>query len=245
MSDQLQKLVFIGIGPFPEIIDIVLDINKQKKTFEVLGILDDNEAMHHKVLWGYKVLGSLSLAQQFEQDVKFVMGIGAHASRLTRYDIIKKTGLPAERYQTLISPLAKIFSTSSVGHGCIIDPGVMIGCDTVINDFCVIKASTVIGASNLIGEGALITPGVVTIAKVKLGSYCFIGAHSSIAEGKEIGPGALVSMATYVTKNVAPGRTAFGNPCKIVDQVDVKQDIIDKWESLKKEYLLLNKISQI
>ena len=234
----MQQIVFIGIGPFPEIIDIVLDINKIANTFEVLGILDDNEAMQNKFVGGYQVLGPLSLVSTFDQKVKFVMGIGSHASRLTRYEILKRIGLSPERYQTLISPTAKVFSTASIGHGCVIDPGVVIGCNTVMHNFCVVKANTIIGAFNLVGEGVLITGLSVTTARVMLGSYSFIGAHSAIAEEKEIGPGALISMASYITKNVTAGRTAFGNPCKIVDQVHVNKEIIDKWETIKREHKL-------
>jgi len=234
--NELQKLVFIGVGPFPEIVDIALDINKIRPTYEVLGVLDDNTVLHNKIIAGFKVLGPLSLAGQFSPEVKFVMGIGSHTSRLSRYNIINSLGLAPERYETLIAPSAKIFSTATIGHGCIIDPGVVIACNVVMHNFCVIKANSIIGASNLVGEGVLFTGLSITTANVKLGSYSFTGVNSSIAEGREIGPGALVSMSTFVTRNIKPGRTAFGNPCQIVDQVDVNPQILADWERLKKSY---------
>ena len=241
MKKKIQQLIFFGATQFPELVDLVIDINKIEKTYEIIGILDDNEALHNTIVCGYNVIGSLIKAHEFDQSVKFVLGIGYHTTRLIRHEILKRLNFPPERYQTLISPIAKIYSGALIGHGCILHAGAMVCCNSVLNNFCVMEPNTIIGASNLLGEGVLYTSLNVSVANVKIGSFSFIGAHSSIAEGREIGPGALVSMSTYISRNVEPGRTAFGNPMKIVDQVNVSEEILIHWNTLKEEFNNRNK----
>ncbi|MEI6297169.1 MAG: acetyltransferase [bacterium] len=244
MKKTVQQLVFLGATPFPELVDLVIDINKIEKTFEIIGILDDNETLHNTIFCGHKVLGPLIKAHDFDHSVKFVLGIGSHSTRLIRHEILKRLDFPPERYQTLISPFARIFSTAKIGHGCIIDPYAIISCNSMVNNFCTIKANTIIGAGNLLGEGVLFTSLVMSTAHVKIGSFSFIGAHSSIAEGIEIGPGALVSMSTYVTRNVEPGNTVFGNPLKTLSKVEVNEEILGRWETLKEQFNKRNQSSE-
>ena len=64
MDKKLIKLVILGASAYPEICEIIYDINKIKKTYEVICLLDDNEKLHNKKIEGVEVKGPLNLANK-------------------------------------------------------------------------------------------------------------------------------------------------------------------------------------
>lgn len=233
MNKKIIKLVVLGASAYPEICEIINDINKVKLTYKVICLLDDNEELHDKSIEGIKVKGALRLFTAFTEDIKFVFGIGSHNTRLVRYEILNKLMIPVNRFETLIHPTAKVYASAKVSNGVIIYPGSVIFCNTIIAPFVIIVANTIIGANNIIGEGALITSLVSTTSGVKIGSYSFIGTGSIIGENVEIGPGSLVSMGSFVHRSIKPGSFALGNPFKIIRKEKISKQIIQEWQLFK------------
>lgn len=232
MTKKLQRLIFLGASAFPEISEIVRDINHVEPTFEIAGILDDNSSLHGTSVEGSPVLGPLEQVHRHE-DASFILGIGSYRTRLVRYEILRRLGLPRERYATLIHPAVKIYSSATVGRGCILHSGALIFNNSVLEDFVLIYPNTVIGSSNLICEGALITSMVTTTAKVVIGSYSHLGTGSSVAESVMIGPGAQVGMSSFVAKDVPPGVFCLGNPLRFLDRTEVPDELLERWKKLR------------
>ena len=232
MSRKLQSLIFLGASAFPELSEIVRDINHVEPTYEIAGILDDNLSLHGTSVEGFSVLGPLEQVHKHE-DALFVLGIGSYRTRLVRYEVLRRLNLPKERYATLIHPAAKIYSSATVGLGCIIHSGALVFNNSVLEDFVVVYPNTVIGAKNLICEGALITSMVTTTSKVIIGSYSHLGTASSVAEFVMIGPGAQVGMGTLVAKDVPPGVFCMGNPLRFLDRAEVPDELLERWKKLR------------
>ena len=231
MPHQPKPLVFFGASAFPEISEIVRDINRESLAYRIVGILDDNVSIHNTTIEHSPVLGPLTMAKDYE-DALFVLGIGSYRARLVRYDIIKRLGIAPERYATLIHPAAKVYSSSSVGYGCIIYPGAVIFSNSTIENFVQVLANTVIGANNLICEGALITSLVTTTTHVVIGHYTHIGTGCCIGEYVKVGSGAQVAMGSLVLRDIPPGVFSLGNPPRFLDKVDVPLELLKKWNEL-------------
>ncbi len=232
--DGKIKLVVLGATAFPELNELIKDVNKKYNRYEVIEILDDNENLIGSKIEGVKVGGPLNKVSQFPQKIKFVFGIGSHKTRIIRNDILKVLKLQENRFETLIHPSAKIYSTAIIGTGVIIHPGSVVYNESIIGPFSIIFANSIIGARNIIGKGSLITSLVSLTADVKIGSFSFIGTASSIADRVEIGPGSLISMGSVVSRDVAPGSVVFGNPMRILKKVEVSREIINSWNKTKK-----------
>ena len=229
---MVQKLVFFGASAFGEIAEIARDVTRAGHEYEIVGILDDNSALHGSYVEGTPVLGPLEQARDLT-DVQFVFGIGSARLRLVRHEILGRLNLPNERFATLIHPTAKVYPTVKVGHGTIIFPGAVIFGDTTVEDFVQILANTVVGVKNRICEGALLTSLVSTTSRVTVGHYAHIGTCSAIAENVMVGPGAQVGMASLVGRDVPPGAFVVGQPMRFLDKVDVPQVILDRWAAIK------------
>ncbi len=232
MTRKLQPLIFLGASAFPEISEIVRDINHVEPTYEIAGILDDNSSLHGSSVEGFPVLGPLEQVHQHE-DATFVLCIGAYRTRLIRYQVLQRLNLSKERFATLIHPAAKIYSSATVGLGCIIHSGALIFNNSVLEDFVVVYPNTVIGARNLICEGALITSMVTTTSNVIIGSYSHLGTGSSVAESVRIGPGAQVGMGSLVLKDIPPGIFCIGNPLRFLDRAEVPDELLERWKTLE------------
>lgn len=234
MSNSLKSLVVLGASAFGEVSEIIRDINQVEPTYDIIGILDDDENWHHKTVEGYPVLGPLNLAQEFEEAF-FVLAVGSYRSRLARYDILQRLAIPNDRYATLIHPTAKVYSTSKVGYGCILFPGVVVFNDTTIEDFSMVLANSVIGVRNRLCEGAIVASLVSTSKEVVIGHYAHIGTGSCLSDDMKVGCGAQVAMGSLIFRDVPPGSFCFGNPQRFLDKVEVPEEIMEKWEEICKQ----------
>ncbi len=67
------------------------------------------------------------------------------------------------------------------------------------------------------GKGA---PYVTTTLPVTIGNSVWIGGGAIIMPGVVIGDNVTIGAGSVVTKNIPSGVLAFGNPCKVVRQLD-------------------------
>jgi sugar O-acyltransferase (sialic acid O-acetyltransferase NeuD family) len=227
----MKKLVILGAGnAFWEISELIKDINKIKPQFKIIAVLDDNVELINKKLDQFEVKGSIDKAKEFPADVQFIFAIGSYKTRLIRKTILDRLKLPENRFETLIHPSAKVFSTAKISSGCIVHYGSIIFNHSIVDSFTTISANCVIGVGNIIGKGALLGSNITTTTGVKIGSFSFVGSSCSIAEGKVIGPGAYVGMGSTVFKDISPGSFVLGNPIKVLDKTEVPQKIKVDWE---------------
>ena len=233
---EMKKLVILGATASPEIIELIHDINGSTKRYEILHILDDNPELIGKSFQGVSVAGSLELVSSYEPDIQFIFAIGSYKSRIDRFKILKRLKLPEARFETLIHPSAKVYSSSLVGQGSVIHSGSIIFNESIIGPFTIIVANSVIGARNIIGKGCLITSLVSLTSDVRVGSYTFIGTHSSVVEGVDIGPGSMIGMRTFVTRTIEPGSVVHGDPMKIINKEKLPPDILEEWEAFKRRF---------
>lgn len=233
----MQKIVVIGGGyAFDEVYELIKDINNVESKYNIIGILDDNEAIHGQEKEGVPILGGTQLAKGYGKDVNFIFAIGSFRTRLIRHEILKRLDIPFERFETLVHPTVKIFSSAKIGHGCIVHYGTVIFSHTIIEPFAVIAANNVIAVANLIGQGALMGSNITTTTGAKIGCYSFIGSSTSIGEHIEIQPGAYVGMGCLVLKKIKAGAFVLGNPPKILNRETVSEEIIDFWNETKERF---------
>jgi sugar O-acyltransferase (sialic acid O-acetyltransferase NeuD family) len=230
----MQKLVIIGgSNAFWEIHELIKDINYTQNKYEIIGVLDDSPLLQGKKYNNLIVNGPIEKVKQFKDDVKFVFAIGSYKTRLVRSQILDRIAIPDYRFETLIHPSSKVFSTSSLKHGCIVHYGTVIFNHTLIDSFSIISANCVIASENYLGRGVLLGSNISTTKGVKIGSFSHIGSGTSIGENVEIEPGVQIGMGSLVLKDIKAGIFALGNPLRMIDKIEVQQNIIDEWNIIK------------
>lgn len=218
----MEKLVILGAGDgFWETNELIKDINGVNHTYHVLGILDDNTAIHGKELDGVPVLGGLDKASEYN-DAKFVFCIGSKDTRDKRKSILERVGVERDRYVTLIHPNAKVYSSAKLGYGCTVHHGAIIYSRTVCGDFVSLGANSILGNDNRISDFALIAGQSIIINRVKVGEGAYIASAVSVFDNVEIGKHAVIGMGTVLMKDVGEDEFAFGNPGRVMKNMDAK-----------------------
>lgn len=234
----MERLVILGGGNgFWEVLELVRDINDSAPSYEVVAVLDDRTELRGKRLAGIPVHGTIDVASSFQDDVRFVCAIASPAIRLEREAIVARAGVPESRFATLVHPRAKVFSTASLGVGCIVHCHSVIFSHTRVGPFVLISANNVIGTNNLIGRGALLASSIATTDRVRIGNCAHVGQGVLISEGREVGPGAQVGMGSVVLKDIAPGAFVLGFPPRFIDRVEVSPVVLAEWEDAKAAFL--------
>ena len=216
---ETKKIIILGTGGNSvDILDTINDINlylKEKK-YECLGFLDDNKSNWGKDILGVKVLGPLDSADKYDKNTYFVNGIGSPSNFLKKEEIIQKTNIPIERFETIIHPTASISSTSKIGKGVVIFQNVTITSNISIGNHVIILPNTVISHDNIIGDYTCITGGVCISGNVKIGKLCYLGTNSTIIGNTNVGNHCLIGMGSVILKNIPDNSVFVGNPGKFL-----------------------------
>jgi sugar O-acyltransferase (sialic acid O-acetyltransferase NeuD family) len=207
------RLIIIGTGGSAfDVIDIAEGLKKVGISWKLAGLLDDARQAGSTHL-GLAVLGALHEGGRFS-GCSFINVIGSDVSFRKRLEIIRSTGLSAERFATLVHPQASVSPSAKLGRGVYVSFGCSVGGNVVTGDHVSFSPGSTIGHDSKIADGALLAPGAIISGFVEVGRCAYIGAGAMIKQRVKIGDGALVGMGAVVTRDVAPGAVVVGNPAK-------------------------------
>ncbi|QEW00813.1 acetyltransferase [Microbacterium caowuchunii] len=178
----------------------------------VVGILDDDAALHGNEIDGIPVLGPVaSAAGRAEQ---LLVCIGPSESRRAVVRRIRDAGVPEDRFATFVARSARIGSTSGIAPGSIVLDGVVVTAHATIGRHVVVMPSCVITHDDVIGDFATLAAGVALGGAVRIGEATYLGMNSSVRPGAAIGDGATVGMGAVVLGDVPDGEIWAGIPAR-------------------------------
>ncbi len=189
------KILLIGGGGHCK---SVIDVIEAEGTYTIAGIIDQKECIGQKVL-GYEIIGcDDDLEELFIHSKHAVITVGQIKSpdiRIKLFNTLKSIGyqLPA-----IISPFAYISKHSTIDEGTIImhhaliNVGVKIGRNCIINSKALIEHDATIEDHCHISTGAIINGGTVVGQETFFGSNAISKEYAVIAEKSFIKAGSVV-----------------------------------------------------
>jgi len=218
----MKEIIILGTGGnCIDILDTINEINSISEKYKCIGFLDDNPDNFGKDYYGIKVIGALSQAMKYK-DAFFVNGIGSSLSFWKKKDIIHKTMIPLNRFETIIHPAASVSKFSEIGYGTVIFQNVTITSNVKIGNHVIILPNTVISHDDVIGDYTCITGGVCVSGGVTIGESCYLGTNCSIIENITIGNSCLIGMSSNVLKDVGDNSVMVGNPASFMRKTVAK-----------------------
>jgi len=205
-----QQLIILGCGGNARDIAEMLTDDPR---YQLIGFLDENTALHHTQLDGVPVLGGLDQLPAHPR-AQVVNAVGSPASYPHRAAIVERTGLPSERFATLIHPTASVSRSASIGPGTVILQQVTVTRNVTIGAHVIILPNSVVSHDCVIGDYTCIAGCVCLCGGVTVGESCYIGAAAAVRDGIAIGDGALVGIGSVVIRPVAVGTTVAGCPAR-------------------------------
>lgn len=143
-----------------------------------------------------------------DYDGKYIIACGSPWRRIFFDDDIGGPWAKLIHPQTTVSPFAEI------GEGCILEPGVRVDPDVILNRHVYLDYNTVIGHGAEIGAYTVISPGTLVAGYCQLGEKVYVGANASIILQAKIGDGAVIGAGAVVREDVPPGETWAGVPAR-------------------------------
>jgi sugar O-acyltransferase (sialic acid O-acetyltransferase NeuD family) len=183
----------------------------------VYGFLDDEKSRHGSDIDGVSVLGSMD-------DDGFLKFIGRKCEAFVAVDDypLRKSLVKMLHEKRHVQPVNCVHKTAiipdvaSIGHGNLIDMGVMMGAGASLGSHCLIHAGAVIGSEATLGDFVQVGVGARINSNVTIADEVFIGSGVVIVSGITIGNGARIGAGSVVIQPVEAGQTVFGNPAQVV-----------------------------
>lgn len=208
-------LIMIGTGGHARVLIEAL----QLRGAQILGALDNDSARHGGEVLGVPILGSDAVLSQYAPgQVELVCGVGSVAPGPLREAIHRRWCEQGYQFEGVIHPSAVVARDTQralpkdvqVMAGVVIQPGVRVGHNVILNTGCLIDHDCEIG------DHAHVSPGATLSGAVRVGRGAHVGAGATIVQGVEIGEAAFVVAGAVVTKAVAARTRVAGVPAREV-----------------------------
>lgn len=215
MSEMAVVVLGAG-GNSLAIVDAIEEINRRtdgSQRYKLLGFLDDIPANQGKSILGYPVLGRIDQAPQFTE-CQFINGIASESSYTKKPEIVSRSGVPRDRFASIVHPGAIVARTAQVGKGTSIMANSVICPEAVIGDHVIILQNTVVNHHSTIADYVTLSSGITILGYIKVEDSAFIGGGASIRPYVTVGARAMVGMGAVVVKDVPADGLVAGNPAR-------------------------------
>jgi acetyltransferase EpsM len=187
-----RLVIFGGRGGGTIVASSVRRISASGGALDLAGFLNDTMPAGTS-LEGSPVLGSFADWKRQPDDMLFVAPLHKPKAMLERSRRILELGVPANRWATVVDPLAVVAEGVAPGAGSCIDcraaimPGARIGThvavrcgavvshDAEIEDFAFVGVNAVVCGYATVGTGAHVAPGAVIQERTRIGRYAVVG----------------------------------------------------------------------
>ncbi len=124
--------------------------------------------------------------------------------------------LPVEemgfRFASVVHPSASLLRSVTVGDGCVVGLGVLVGARTTLGRHVIVNRGSSLGHRTTVGDYVTIAPGCTIAGRVTIGSRVYVGMGSVVLNDLRIGDGAVIGAGSVVTKDVPAGTMVLGYP---------------------------------
>lgn len=221
-SEHQQELpiIMIGAGGHAKVLLDLLD--RIGRT--VLFITDRDKSRHGQRVGSTEIRGDDGIILGYSPDkVRLVNAVGSIATLAARREVYTRFRAEGYYFETLVHPSAVISNSAQIGDGVqimagvIVQPGVQIGQNALINTAASIDHDCFIGAH------VHVAPRATLSGQVSVGEGTHIGTAATIIQSIQIGCESLIGAGAVVIRDVPDGQKIAGVPARpMSDQCHVR-----------------------
>jgi sugar O-acyltransferase (sialic acid O-acetyltransferase NeuD family) len=210
-----QRIIVFGAGGNSlGILDAIAACNAlEPGRYEIAGILDDIPENLGRLVLGHRVLGPVADAPR-HAGCSFVNGISSIGSFREIPNIVRRAGVPVERFVSVVHPRATVAQSARVGRGSSIMAGSVIAPEATIGDHVIMLQNSSVNHHSIVRDFATLSAGVTVLGYVDIGRNAFVGGGTTMAPRVGIGESAIVGAGSVVIRDVPAGRVYAGNPAR-------------------------------
>lgn len=209
----MKDLIIIGASGFGrEVAWLVERINKDRRTWNILGFIDDDDSIQDDVINGYRVLGKTSDIKRYE-NAYFVCAIGASSTREKIINRIIET-LPSIKFATLVDPSVEKSEFVDIEEGSIVCAHTILTVNVKIGKHVIINLDCTIGHDAVLSDYVTLYPSVNVSGNCVIGEKTELGTGMQIIQGKTVGGDSIIGAGAVAVKDIPSKCTAVGSPAK-------------------------------
>ena len=212
----MRELVIVGAGGFAR-----ETAAASAGSWRVLGFVDDDPALHGTSRSGLPILGAVDSVTAM--DAAVVVCVGNPRNYTARRRIVRRLGLPVERYATVVHPSVVLGAGSVVGPGSVLLAGAVLTADVTVGAHVAVMPQAVLTHDDVVGDHATVASGVRLGGGAVLAEGAYVGAGALVREGVTVGAWSLVGMGSVVLGDVPPGEVWAGNPARLLRRAFVEE----------------------
>lgn len=178
---------------------------------EVVGLLDDQPALHGTSIGGVPVLGGLELAAQRAEQLLLCVGKSA-----ARAAVARRLELPESRYATHVHSSAFLGAATQLGAGSIVLAGCVATTNVGIGRHAVLMPHVLLTHDDSLGDFATLAAGATLAGNVQVGDRAYIGSNATVRENLRLGDDAVLGMGSALLHDIPPGQTWAGSPAHLL-----------------------------
>jgi sugar O-acyltransferase (sialic acid O-acetyltransferase NeuD family) len=195
-----EKIILIGGGGHCK---SCIDVIEQEGRFIIAGIVDVPEKNQHNVL-GYPVIGSdTDLAELIKSFPNVLITLGQIKSPARRIELFNDMMQMGASFPVIKSPLAYVSAHAQISEGTIVMHDALINAGVRVGRNCIINTKALVEHDAVIEDHCHISTGVVVNGGVRIGSGSFFGSNAVCKEYIEIGENAVIGCGAVIVKNIA------------------------------------------
>lgn len=206
-----QRIVIVGAGGHGK---VVLDALLAADSFEIVGVLDDDDARIGQKLLDVPIVGSSVNLVECAGRLGFegvVVAIGDNYIRDKKFREVRQAGL---ENVGVIHPTARISRFVEIGKGVVILAGSVVNPGAVIEDNVCLNTSTSIDHDNHLEKSCHVFPNATLTGGVRVGPFAYIGSGAVVNPNLVVNRYAYVGAGAVVIKDVPEGVTVAGVPAR-------------------------------
>ena len=213
MTDR--PIIIIGAGGH---LKVIIDVTRLLG-YEILFATDIDASLHGTTIMGVKIAGDDDSISAFNpSDVYLANGVGIVNGTGPRRQIFEEWAASGYQFPPLLHPNAVVADTIIIEEGVqcmagsIVQPGVRLGKNSIINNRAGIDHDVRIGNHTFIG------PGVSIGGNVVIHDDAFIGANAFISQNISIGERSIIGAGSIVIRSLDADSKAVGNPARLLEK---------------------------
>lgn len=209
-----KPVIVIGSGGHAKVLLDALLLSGR----EIIGMTEFDKDKWGSSVWDVPVLGGDDIILSYGvNEIELVNGIGSIGSTEKRKNVFEYFVCKGYKFakvihpSAIISPRAFLADGVQVLAGGIVNPGVRIGADSIVNTRASLDHDVQVGTHVHIAPGVTISGGVI------IGTGTHIGTGANVIQGISIGRNNVIGAGALVTRNIADDNVkAYGVPAKEV-----------------------------
>ena len=179
-----------------------IDVIESSRKYRICGIVDIAEQIHQKIL-GYEIIATdEEIPRLVHEYPNFLVTLGQIHSpdkRMTIFNLLKKNGafLPV-----IVSPWAHVSRHASVEEGSIVMHHALLNAGVGVGRNCIINTKALIEHDARIGDHCHISTGAVLNGGVKIGKSTLVGSGTMIKESLTVGNNSIIGAGASISRDI-------------------------------------------